>query len=76
MLGFSQPMLAAGQLDKRPKKLHIMTQSHSTAPGKCLTAFFSLTPAGFRPGEKENTANRSWLTRLARLALTPLATGD
>lgn len=39
-------------------------------------SFLSLAPAGLSPGQKENTANRSWLTRLARLALTPLATCD
>lgn len=39
-LGFSQPMLPAGQLDKRPQKHHIVTESWSRLSGKCLTAFF------------------------------------
>lgn len=38
-LGFSQPMLPAGQLDKRPKKHHIMPESYSRLSGQCLPGF-------------------------------------
>lgn len=56
--GFSQPMLPAGQLDTRPKKHHIMTESHGRLSGKCLTVFSSFAPAALSPRKREGTANR------------------
>lgn len=72
-------MLPAGQLDKRPKKHHIMTESWSRLSGKCLTVsfFLSLAPAGWSRGwEGKTQLTAASLTRLARLASTPLATCD
>ena len=72
-------MLPAGQLDKRPKKHHIMTESWSRLSGKMSdwVFFLSLAAAGWSRGwEGKTQLTAASLTRLARLASTPLATCD